>query len=66
MDVVFYAKKKYAHILNHVPFHVILDHMYNAKKKLRFFAIVKKRQKLCLALLKVKKNFAAMKYVESN
>ena len=66
MDVVFYAKKKYALILKHVLFLVILVHMFNVKKKLKFSVIVKKNLKLFNALMKVKKIFVVMKFVENN
>jgi hypothetical protein len=66
MDVVFYAKKKYVRILNHVLYLAILGHMFNVKKKLKYFVIVIKNRKLFPALLKVRKIFVAMKFVESN
>jgi hypothetical protein len=66
MDVDSSAKKKFVHILKHVPYLVTQDHMCNVRRRSKFFVIVKKNRKLFLVHLRVKKIFVVIKFAASN
>jgi hypothetical protein len=66
MDAVFSVKKKFVPTSKNAQSPVIQVHMFNVRKKLKYFVIVKKNLKLFHALLKAKKIFVVMKFVENN